>query len=35
MRRTQMNGEKVRSNPIISPSTQVVHGLIIPRLEPF
>jgi hypothetical protein len=35
MARMSTNEYQARSNGIISPSTQVVHGLIIPRLEPF
>src|SRR5262249_51253549 len=34
MRTTPTTSEKARSNRIISPSTGVVYGLIIPRLEP-
>ena len=34
MRTTPVTRENARSDGIISPSTQVVYGLIIARLEP-
>jgi hypothetical protein len=34
MRRIHTNGEKGRSDCMISPTTQVVDELSIPRLEP-
>lgn len=34
MRSTHTNGEKGRSDRMLSPSTQVVGGLSLPRLEP-